>query len=200
MKKVKFLSVLFIAFLVIGSVSCDKDDNDDPTPTSNNNSNNNNNSSDTTVVLDDVTDGMGKASMFGDTTFTMEGSATWKENGSININGKAHSVWLLTMEGQNQDEELTLRIIEEDNNSTMAGPDDGTYQIGSGMTENEISVRTENKSYSSDLSSTGSFTLEQSDNGNVLEIVLNANQLELGGIGSQDEHIDVNGAFKATKN
>ena len=150
------------------------------------------------VSLNQITDGQGAVVTTGAVSLDWEGNATWDlTSTSLVSNGVSYYVWEVILEGPTVDDYIRIQIVEDQDQSTEEGPDDGTYILGGSMDQNDISVYTSADSYFFDNSSDGEFELTKA--GNVFQITLQATGLEKGGIGSSDELIDVNLAVKATE-
>lgn len=150
------------------------------------------------VDLSNISEGEALTEVANDTSFTWHGRATWDEGGRFNNRGTIYSEWFVTVSGENG-EELSLNIVEPEESSSMNGPDDGTYEMGAGQTQNSLRLDTGNDVYLSVTTTEGTFTVSQVSDGSVLEIELEVTGLEIGGIGSQDEYIDVTAAIKANR-
>lgn len=150
------------------------------------------------VNLSDINKREALTKVSDDTSFTWQGAATWDKNGRFNNSGTTYSEWKVTITGENG-EELTLDIVEAEESSEMPGPDDCTYEAGTGQTQNSIRFDTGVDVSLSENSKDGSFTVTQASDGSVLEIELTAAGLEIGGIGSQYQFVDVEAAIKATR-
>lgn len=151
------------------------------------------------ATLSEVAGGEGRVAVFGDAAFVWTDTASWEQtSSSLTINGCSYSRWTVTMSGNEADDEFELDIMEDQAGCTEEGPDDGTYALASGgMTDNDVSLFTNGTSYFLDPGSEGSFTLTKSAQGEVLQIELQADGLESGGIGGEDTFVDINAAFKA---
>ncbi|QCK15620.1 hypothetical protein [Mangrovivirga cuniculi] len=182
---IRIIAVLMSVCVIIFSCSDDEDENLTP------------NNPDG-IALDNVSDGQGKAASSGSLNLNWTGNASWESTTSINSGGITYLRWIVTLEGPTSEDYIRIQIVENEANSSEAGPDDGTYIIGGSMDENDVSVYTSEDSYFFDPSSDGEFVLTKS--GNVLEITLDANNLEKGGIGSSDQLIDLDLALKASEN
>jgi len=190
MYNLKKLTFLFILLLAISSCS----DDDDGVSSSSSDTNDDQ----TSLSLDELSDGEGAVATTGAMNLTWNGNATWQFYTTINSGGVNYSVWEVNLNGPTSDDYIRIQVVEAEESSTQDGPDDGTYELGGSMDENDISVYTSEDSYFFEPSSNGQFEL--SKNGDVLEITLEASGLEKGGIGSSDDLIDVNLALKALNN
>jgi hypothetical protein len=189
---VSALAMLFALFFL--TVACSDD------PASANQDDDNDNNDDTgEIQLSDINDGEGLIDITGDVTTRWQGQASLADGGRFATGGVSYSAWIVSVT-DDSGEELTMQIVEREDSSTMPGPDNGTYDVGSGQIENSVTVRTDSVPFLSNPSSGGSFTLTQSSDGSVFEIELMATDLEKGGIGQQDEFVDVQAVIKATSN
>lgn len=99
-----------------------------------------------------------------DTSFTWQGTAIWDEGGRFNNRGTIYSEWLVTVTGK-YGEELSLNIVEPEERSSMNRPDDGTYEMGAGETQNSLRLDTGVDIYLSENSTEGSFRVTQASDG-----------------------------------
>ena len=151
------------------------------------------------ISLDQLSNGEGAVATTGAVNLEWNSNAFWElTSTSLVSDGVAYNVWKVTIEGPTTEDYIWIQIVEAQESSTQEGPDDGTYVLGGSMDENDISVYTSEDSYFFAPSSDGQFELTK--NGDVLEITLEATELEKGGIGSTDDFIDIDLAVKAASN
>lgn len=187
----KNLFKTYFVLIALAFMGCSEDDAND-----NNDDNGDNNNQG--ISLSEVTDGNGIIGVTGDLDLTIEGDAVWESTTDITSNGVTYSRWIVTVDGANTGEEVSIQIVEDQDASTQDGPDDGEYILGGSMDENDVSIYTDTDSYFFVPSSTGSFTISRGASDNILEIVISANGMEKGGIGA-DEIVDLEGAIKANQ-
>jgi hypothetical protein len=189
------LFIILTAFIMI-TVSC----SEDSTSANGDGETGDNEDTEETVEIDlsNISVGEALVEVADDTSYTWQGTASWDDGGRFNNRGTTYSEWIVTVTGENG-EELSLNIVEPEESSSMNGPDDGTYEVGAGQTQNSLRLDTGVDVYLSENSTEGSFTVSQASDGSVLEIELEANGLEIGGIGSQDRFVDVTAAIKAER-
>lgn len=145
-----------------------------------------------TITLDDVNDGQGEAVTTGDAIINFLGSTTWDQSTNILFNGTEYERFYITLDGAN-DDYVEVRLVQAVDNSTISGPESGTYTLGSSMQENTVSLEFLDDRYF--FSTTSSGTVEVSREGDQVNIVLEASDLELAG---GDDLINLNMAAKAT--
>lgn len=182
---------LMFALLFL-TVACSDD------PVSSNQDDDDNNDDAGELQLSDINDGEGLIDITGDVTNRWQGQARWSDGGRFATGGVSYSAWIVSVT-DGSGEQFGLQIVEREDSSTMPGPDNGSYDVGSGQIENYVSINTGSVPFLSNNSSGGSFTVTRSsDDDNVLEIELIATDLEKGGIGQQDEFVDVQAVIKAS--
>jgi len=177
-------------FLSVFATSCDKDDDDD--------NNTNNNPPANEVSLSALDEGEGAIASTGDTTIFWNDTARYEYYTSPTSGGTSYDRWRVEMPGVNEGDELEIFILQVDDNPSENDrviPEDGTYEIGGSMVENDVTVRIGPDAYYFRNSSVGSLTLMKE--GEVWNIELNVEGLESGGIGEVDKVIDIDVALKA---
>lgn len=191
----KNLPITLLLSICLAFFACSEDEDDETNPSNNNNSNNNNNNTNQTVIEN----GMGKADISGDTTYSFTGTAIWEDRPDINSSGTAYARWRVELT-DSAGNSISMQIVEDKSTSTMSGPDDGSYQLGGSMDENDVTLYAGSKTFLFDTGSNGSFTLSRGDSTSILLIDLQATDLEIGGIGSNDEHVNLKLDIKANYN
>lgn len=184
---IKKTKIIYFLLFFIAFTACENDDSDDNPPADQND-----------VSLDQVNDGQGIVETTGDANLDWQSNANWEYSTTINSGGVYYSIWEVIMEGPTDDEYIRIRIVEEESSVSNNAPSDGIYTLGGSMDENDIQIYSSEGNYFFSLTSNGEFDL--SKNGDVLEITLEATDLESGGIGEPETFIDVNLALKASKN
>jgi len=180
--------IIYLLLVLVVFSSCESDDDGTATPDNSNE-----------ISLDQLSNGEGVVATTGAANLDWSGNAFWElTSNSLVSGGVAYNVWQVTIEGPTTEDYIRIQIVEAQETSTQDGPDDGTYVLGGSMDENDISVYTSEDSYFFEPSSSGQFELVNT--GDVLEITLEAVELEKGGIGSSDDFIDVELAVKASSN
>ena len=159
MYNLKTLTFLFILLFAISS--CSDDDGVSPSSSSDDNDQ-------SSISLEQLTNGEGVVATTGDANLDWNGNAFWElTSTSLVSGGVAYNVWKVTVEGPTTEDYIRIQIVEAQESSTQEGPDDGTYELGGSMDENDISVYTSEDSYFFEPSSSGQFELTK--NGDVLK-------------------------------
>jgi len=147
---------------------------------------------DTTVVLADVEQGAGKATVFGDTSMVLTGMATWDdEGGTLFMNGNEYLEYTITIQGESEDQLVEIDLLERESSSTVPGPDAGTYEIGAGTGQNSITIENGDDRYISQLSSTGSITVSREAGSMIMEI-----QFDIRGLSGDGKRVNISAAAK----
>jgi|GEM_PF-7072297 len=150
------------------------------------------------VSLSQLSNGEGALASTGAINLDWQGNAYWElTSTSLTSNGVSYYVWEVIMDGPTDAEYIRIQIVEEESSVSNDMPSNGIYTLGGSMDENDIQIYTNEGDYFFSLTSNGEFELTK--NGDVLEITLQATDLESGGIGEDETFIDVNLALKALK-
>ena len=184
---IKNSKIIYCLLCFIALTACESDDSDANTPADQND-----------VSLDQINDGQGIVETTGDANLDWQSNANWEYSTTINSGGVNYSIWEVIMEGPTNEEYIRIKIVEDESSVSNNAPSDGIYTLGGSMDENDIQIYSSEDNYFFSLKSNGEFELTK--NGDVLEITLEATDLESGGIGEPEKFIDVNLALKASKN
>jgi len=104
--------------------------------------------------------GEGVATIRGDARFELRGPAGWdRTSTSLTVSGTTYTVWSITVRGETGDAELSIRLLQPYEGEAPRVPDDGTFQLGSSMEQNGVSVTSPDGDFTSFAE--GSVTVEK---------------------------------------
>ncbi|NBC58810.1 MAG: hypothetical protein GVY05_11080 [Bacteroidetes bacterium] len=181
--------LFYLLLVLVVFSSCESDDDGNATTSDSQNE----------ISLDELSNGEGAVASTGAINLDWQGNAYWElTSTSLTSNGVSYYVWEVIMDGPTDAEYIRIQIVEEETSVSNDMPSDGIYTLGGSMDENDIQIYTNEGDYFFSLTSNGEFELTK--NGDVLEITLEATDLESGGIGEDETFIDVSLAVKASSN
>lgn len=132
--------------------------------------------------------GEGLATISGDASFEVRGPAEWdRTSTSLTNRGTTYTVWTIAVVGE-AEAELSARILQPYDGAPPRVPDDGTFELGSSMTENGLSVTSAEGDFTS--FSNGTVTVAKDASLSVWSVAVSATR-------SGSEALDVAAEFDA---
>lgn len=133
--------------------------------------------------------GEGVADVSGDASFSVRGPAEWdRTSTSLTVSGTTYTVWSITVDGEGDESELSIRLTQTYDGEAPRVPDDGTFELGSSMQNNSVSVTSSDGDFTS--FSNGSVTLEK-------DATLDAWSLEVSATRTASESLELDAQVEA---